>query len=82
MLEYRERSLRTDIAAHARGRKKVPNETATTKFLSIRFGVTEQRIMRFSPAMDVLPFCRLSTSPDQVRLSNVPKNNRRGRQAA
>jgi hypothetical protein len=34
MLEYCERSLRTDIAAHARGRKKVPNETAPEKNFS------------------------------------------------
>jgi hypothetical protein len=54
-----ERWLRTNIAVQRRGRKKVSNKTGEENFFSICFGLTEPRRMRFSPAMDVLPFYRL-----------------------
>jgi hypothetical protein len=51
------RSLRVNIAVHARGRKKVPNETGAEEIFSqFYFGLAASRNVRFSPAMDVLPF--------------------------
>jgi hypothetical protein len=63
-------------------RKKVSNKAGRRKILLKRFCRTQLRIARFSPAVDVLPFHGLLTSPDQVRLSNLQNNNSRSRQAA
>jgi hypothetical protein len=54
------RSLCVNIAVHARRRKNVPNKTGAEKIFSqINLGLAVPRIARFSPALDVLPFCGL-----------------------
>jgi hypothetical protein len=77
------RSLRTNIAVHARGRKNAPNKIAGEKnFSQFLFGLTEQRNVRFSPAPDVLPFCRLFHLTKPSSSLERSKNNRRSYQAA
>jgi hypothetical protein len=51
-------------------------------FLSICFGLTEPRIVRFSLALDVLPFCRLFHLTKPSSSLERSKNNRRSYQAA
>jgi hypothetical protein len=56
-LDLDRRSLLANIALHAGGRKKVPNETRGQEISSqFYFVLAEPRSARFSPAMDVLPF--------------------------
>jgi hypothetical protein len=62
--------------------KKSQTKSAEENFFSNRLDPTWPRIVRFSPAADVLPFHGLHTSPDQLRLSKLQNNNRRSRQAA
>jgi len=64
-------------------RKKASNKTGRRKILLDCFGLTEQRIVRASfPHWMCYHFPVCSTSPDQVRLSNVQNNNKRSHQAA
>jgi hypothetical protein len=63
-------------------RKNVANVAVEEKFLSICFGLTEQRIVRFSPALDVLPFCGLFHLTKPSSSLERSKNNRRSYQAA
>jgi hypothetical protein len=58
--EHSKRSLLVNIAVHALGRKNVPNETRGNEiFPQFYFGLAASRNVRFSPALDVLPFCGL-----------------------
>jgi hypothetical protein len=77
----RNRLLAIDIAMQ-RVAKKSQTKSAEENFFSNRLDLTQPRIVRFSPATDVLPFSGLHTSPDQLRLSKLQNNNRRGHQAA
>jgi hypothetical protein len=72
----------TDIAMQRPSQKSLKQNRDGEDFFSNGFDPTAPRIVRFSPAMDVLPFSGLHTSPDPLRLSNLQNNNRRGRQAA
>jgi hypothetical protein len=55
---------------------------AKKNFSQFLFGLTEQRNVRFSPAMDVLPFCRLFHLTKPSSSLGRSKNNRRSHQAA
>jgi hypothetical protein len=69
-----QRSRDANIAVQRAGGERSAREGGcVSRKNNSRIHLTAPRSARFSPAPDVLPFSRLSTSPDQVRFSNVQK---------
>jgi hypothetical protein len=64
---------RPDIAMQRPSQKSLKQKSGGENLFSNGFDPTSPRIVRFSPAMDVLPFSGLHTSPDPLRLSNLQK---------
>jgi hypothetical protein len=68
---HRSRSLPTNIAVQRRATKTSQTKPAERNFFSICFVLIQPRSVCFSPATDVLPFCRLIQLTRPVRVSNA-----------